>query len=370
MIVDKKVSPYDNSVFCRFLFEVIDINLLQQKLVLDNGYFNQRTQSYVSQPTLVLEINTSIAILNLICIMNQEQYSKIFTTPAKTQMLLQFISQIFEVQDQYSDTQVLVPSILKAAAIKTYGYLIQHEKGSSLFTENSYVCKTILGHCMNKKVLGDTNINVQIRNSWTISFICSLYPIEEIIKNDAETLEVLINSCIKYAQYFASNKEKVAASSIRALGFIAQNLITLDYNQKKGNQPLIMETEAVRSYIKMIVDVIITKLHTQKSSTPKVIWNLCVAISKIIDTYNNIYKVNSEEQYGTVDYTQSYLSKIFCFETTKCFLGIFMDGQNYKTKIHACQTLMKYSNLNQYGYLDNDKNPENLLRMFWIHIQE
>lgn len=31
---------------------------------------------------------------------------------------------------------------------------------------------------------------------------------------------------------------------------------------------------------------------------------------------------------------------------------------------------MKYKNLNQYGYLDEQKNPENLLRMFWIHIQE
>ena len=114
-----------------------------------------------------------------------------------------------------------MPSILKAAAIKTYGYLIQHEKGSSLFTENTYVCQTILGHCLNKKVLGDTNINVQIRNSWTISFICSLYPIEDIIRNGDQTLEILVSSCIKYAQYFASNKEKVAASSIRALGFIA-----------------------------------------------------------------------------------------------------------------------------------------------------
>lgn len=74
---------------------------------------------------------------------------------------------------------------------------------------------------MNSKVLNDTNINVQIRNSWTLSFICSLYPIEEIIKQDSENLEVLVNSCIKYAQFTVSNKEKVAASSIRALGFIA-----------------------------------------------------------------------------------------------------------------------------------------------------
>ena len=36
------------------------------------------------------------------------------------------------------------------------------------------------------------------------------------------------------------------------------------------------------------------------------------------------------------NYRESYLAEIFCFETTKCFLSIFMEGQNYKTKIHAC----------------------------------
>jgi len=46
-----------------------------------------------------------------------------------------------------------------------------------------------------------------------------------------------------------------------------------------------------------------------------------------------------------------------------------MEGQNYKTKIHACQTLLNYKNLNQYGFLDHDKNPENLLKLFWQHIQ-
>jgi hypothetical protein len=45
----------------------------------------------------VLEINTSIAMLNLICIMNQDQYNKIFTNATKTQQLLDFISEIFEV---------------------------------------------------------------------------------------------------------------------------------------------------------------------------------------------------------------------------------------------------------------------------------
>jgi hypothetical protein len=42
-------------------------------------------------------------------------------------------------------------------------------------------------------------------------------------------LDLLIESCTKYAQLYASNKEKVAASAVRALGFIAQNLIVLEH---------------------------------------------------------------------------------------------------------------------------------------------
>lgn len=115
--------------------------------------------------------------------------------------------------------------------------------------------------------------------------------------------------------------------------------------------------------------MLVQKLYNQKQCTPKVIWNLCVAISKVIDTFNQINKITSEQQYNDLDYTKSYLSQIFLFDTTKCFLDIFMNGQNYKTKIHACQTLLKYVNLNQFGYLHETKNPENLLKLFWEHIQ-
>lgn len=144
-----------------------------------------------------------------------------------------------------------VPSILKAAIIKTFGYLIQHRRGSSIFTKDDYVCNTIIGHCLSPSILGESNINVQIRNSWTISFVCSLYPIDCLIKSQSlghlsdeevpreqpeseqaepkksekvrqqQNLMLLINACVKYSQHQQSNKEKVAASSIRALGFVA-----------------------------------------------------------------------------------------------------------------------------------------------------
>ena len=99
-----------------------------------------------------------------------------------------------------------------------------------------------MDHCLSPQILMDTNINVQIRNSWTISFICNLYPIEDIISckllsqdgAKISNFEILIQICLKYAQLTASNKEKVASSSIRALGFIVQNLIIYEDKIKKG----------------------------------------------------------------------------------------------------------------------------------------
>lgn len=94
---------------------------------------------------------------------------------------MSLLTDIIHLQEDHPNSQIIVPSVLKAAVIKTFGYLIQHEKGSSLFTDEKYVCNNILQICLTPQILNDTNINVYIRNSWTISFICNLYPIESII---------------------------------------------------------------------------------------------------------------------------------------------------------------------------------------------
>lgn len=283
---------------------------------------------------------------------------------------------VFKVQQQYPEHNIQIPSVLKGAIIKTFGYLIQHEKESRIYTQNEFVCNEILEICLSSQILNDTNINVFIRNSWTISFICNLYPIENIIKSkfqicpDKSNLEVMIDACSKYAELQASNKEKVAASSIRALGFIVQNLIILDHKQTTNpSQEKILSVKEIKTYIEQIVDLIVDKLHNSKKCTPKVIWNLCVATSKFVDTFNKVNNITSTN-FDIFNYESCFLNKIFSYETTMWFLDIFMNGQNYKTKIHACQTLLKYVNIYQYGFLDNERNQQNLLRIFWNHIQE
>lgn len=87
-----------------------------------------------------LEINTTISVLNLVCIMNHDQFHRVFRTQKQINQLLNFLDEVLNVSKALSKAQMqqktmhkgpassapFVPSILKAAIIKTYGYLIQH----------------------------------------------------------------------------------------------------------------------------------------------------------------------------------------------------------------------------------------------------
>lgn len=300
-----RLSPYDNEVFCTFLFNTINQSILKHHALEDDTGANQgimnrnqmapqlriqgqhaakdafatnQGQAKFNQQTggavplqLGVDINTTISLLNLVCIMNQQQYHLVFKTEEQTLKLLAFLEGVLNISaassspaatphgpqpstmptNQQAQSVNPVPSILKAAIIKTFGYLIQHKRGSSIFTKDDYVCNTIIGHCLSPSILSESNIHVQIRNSWTISFVCSLYPIEYLIKSRSlshadeedskeqpeskqaepkkrseevrqqKNLMLLINACVKYSRHQQSNKEKVAASSIRALGFVA-----------------------------------------------------------------------------------------------------------------------------------------------------
>ena len=74
------------------------------------------------------------------------------------------------------------------------------------------------------------------------------------------------------------------------------------------------------------MELLTGKLQNHQQSTPKVIWNMSVAVSKIIETFNQINKVTSTQKYGAIDYQKSPLSKLFDFNTTQSFLNILNEG--------------------------------------------
>jgi hypothetical protein len=50
----------------------------------------------MQNPTLGLDINATIAILNLICIMNHDQFHHIFVKKAYSDRLLEFLKDVLE----------------------------------------------------------------------------------------------------------------------------------------------------------------------------------------------------------------------------------------------------------------------------------
>jgi len=63
-------SPYANPIFSKFLQNLIETNLLEQSLTEESSFFSGQKQ--MTQKVLAIEINTTIAFFNIICIMNQE----------------------------------------------------------------------------------------------------------------------------------------------------------------------------------------------------------------------------------------------------------------------------------------------------------
>lgn len=111
----------------------------------------------------------------------------------------------------------------------------------------------------------------------------------------------------------------MTASSIRALGFIVQSLIQLDFEAKNvpGTKQLV-SSDCMDKAIRLVVNVIVNKISgaSERSCTPKVVWNICVALSKIVSCFNELHKVEVKQEYTSMDYSSHYLVRVFSFETT------------------------------------------------------
>lgn len=177
------------------------------------------------------------------------------------------------------------PPLLKAASIKQLGYMAYFDiplmfagfKNDSVenlhkkFLQKTY--QIILDGAT------DTNLNVQIRNSWTLanmSFVNKASLLDEYLAQ-----EILIISI----QYALSNKEKVASNGLRSLGYYLSNINMVHLKTKlitqinKSQQMLHripLQTLSVDSLIGIILDNLDSKF-------PKLAWNSCVALANILD---------------------------------------------------------------------------------------
>eukprot|EP00347_Sterkiella_histriomuscorum_P021491 403333793 len=300
-----------------------DANLAEEEKKTEDGQMNQTplnldkfrdlirgivTHNLLNKTSQFSDIN--ISILSLLCNLDQHQWQQIFDDKL-TKEIINFIE------------HAKYPPLLKAASIKLLGYLVYFD---NLFSDIKFKQKAYQLIFENQN---DTNQNVQIRNSWALANMCCL---DQSILDENILREVLISS----VNYSLSTKEKVSSNGIRALGYFLKNIdeqvisqrILLEINksmqlkqrialsQKQGQNPIDIEA---------ILIVIIQNLDNK---SPKISWNSSVALSNLLDNE-----------------TFNQLSILYSRQTINPLLNALTSRPNFKTKIHASQTLLKFSNI-------------------------
>jgi len=140
-----------------------------------------------------------IAILSILNNLDASQWRQTFDAELTHSVILPFL---------YTSARQL-PPLLKAASIKQLGYMVYYDgevfKDVKAFRQRVY--QIIL------EAANDTNLNVQIRNSWTLANISFID--RDQIEDEYLAQETLIISIM----YATSNKEKVASNGLRDLGY-------------------------------------------------------------------------------------------------------------------------------------------------------
>ena len=223
---------------------------------------------------------------------------------------------------------------LKQAWIKFFGYIIYHKR----FNQNQELIHSIIERLFSYR----NEINQQIcqKNSWAVANICWSWDLNSI--DNILTAKLLWISFM----YAESTKEKVISNSIRALGYILSrcNETTLQeiFETALTDETIIEDLESMRKYqwinnmkssitIESVIEILLDKMQ---DDSPKISWNAWVSLGNILE--------------------QSHIRKfdvdvLFSKKWIDLLINIIKEKPNYKTKIHATQTLSKYKTYEEFG---------------------
>mmetsp|Transcript_24234 Transcript_24234/g.18437 ORF Transcript_24234/g.18437 Transcript_24234/m.18437 type:complete len:260 (-) Transcript_24234:457-1236(-) len=218
------------------------------------------------------------------------------------------------------------PAILKAAALKFFGYVVQE----GLFRKDKVLIPRLFTLAFESA--GETNSNVQIRNSWLLANLCCILVTDGgNFAEDQYLMQEVLRTAVNYA---FNSKEKVIANALRALGYLlasihypsfAQHTLpTINSSQlylSKLHPKALKESELTLSTIFQLV------LGQLNNKNPKISWNACVALGKIL-TNPSIHPLPE-------------LSLLTSASTTSLLFEIAVTRSNFKVRIHAMQTLLK-----------------------------
>jgi hypothetical protein len=157
----------------------------------------------------VVLIECSIAVLRILNNLDSHQWRKCFEPTFTAHKILPFI---------YSPSTKQAP-LVRSASINMLGYMVYFDMSQVLaglpeeekkFKSNVY--QIVIDYA------NDTNINVQMRNSWTLANLN--FTLKFNLKEDEYLAQELLITSIAYA---VSNKEKVSSNGVRSLGYFLQN---------------------------------------------------------------------------------------------------------------------------------------------------
>lgn len=224
---------------------------------------------------------------------------------------------------------------LKASCIKFLGYVIYQDRFHQNLVHWEQTIRMLIGF------KDENNLQVKRHNSWAIANICCWCSLNDLsIENVAQMLAISL-------MYSHSNKEKVKSSGIRAIGYIIsrwsshvindsikfinsddglfkQVFITPNNNSTDEEQP-------DKLWIDLVLSVLVEKLG---DSCSKICWNSCVSIGHILET-KTIRELNPKI--------------LFSSKSVETLIKILKDRDNFKTRIHATQTLWKFISFEEYG---------------------
>ncbi|CAI2371959.1 unnamed protein product [Moneuplotes crassus] len=238
-------------------------------------------------------LERKVVALNILCLLSNEQWVGIF--PAKD-------------QEKIIDT-ILSSKLSKIECTKFIGSCFRIET----FYSNPEMVSKMIEKLANFKV--EKSGILALRNGWSLGNLC-----ENINPGvmSPETKKILLELLVQYSD--KKYKDKVIAHAVRGIGYVFANCD--DFSVISENTVLDW---------KNLFSIIITNIENK---SPKVSWNSCVVLREIM---NNAY------------IREQTFELLFSQETIKSLCIIIKENANFKTRIHAVQTLNKLRDYSEYG---------------------
>ena len=283
-----------------------------------------------------------ISMLNILSMLQEAQWAAL---PAETVSLIVKQASTFE-----------SPPALKAASLKFYGHLVYLPR----FCTDPNFIKTSMDRFFGTRL--ESNTNVCNRNSWAVANVCCS-PLCLARLTQKQLAQV-----IQIAQvYNESHKEKVIANAVRAFGYILSSPL-VDIEAVLADSAFAPESSGLgvgfraalagssdKRYGPRVDELIELLIIHLGNKSAKITWNACVSLGNVVarleqeEEKGKTNKVGNASSQGVQGAFDAIKKLLYSARTLKPLSEIISERSNYKTRIHAAQTLLRFNRVEQFG---------------------